>query len=379
MLSKRMLDVSLPLCPAGCKILPFLRPRRSSLPLLLLMALMVTLSCADREQQPAPSEANVLQSLGLKTPSDSTDLRSAKWLVRFSRQPAPQRLRLLELQLGCVFVEYLDGGWMVLARTDFDAKLLQLRDLADLHVVSVSRRPRVATIQLRLLHHLQRRASLSARGRPDWDGGRGDSHVLLVQQVSALRSLAFHPRPSSLRAAMRRPPASCSIHTFELDRAGHASISVTGMWTCVQYVVSKAIAHPLVVAVDLQPRVVLHNRNSSIILANAENSESLVISDTSWLSDVGLDGSGEVIGLADSGIDWDHCAFSPDSGHPPPLNTFNVSRKKIIAYFAAEQPSAADFARACTLRCGSGDLSDDVEGHGTSSLARFVLFHLFLL
>ena len=67
--------------------------------------------------------------------------------------------------------------------------------------------------------------------------------------------------------------------------------------------------------------------------------------------------------MADSGIDWDHCAFSPDL--PLPLNTFNVSKKKIIAYFAAGMPSGAGFTRACTQRCGSGDTSDDLEGHGT--------------
>ena len=146
------------------------------------------------------------------------------------------------------------------------------------------------------------------------------------------------------------------------------------------HAISSLISHPTVVSVDLLPHLLLHNRNSSLLLANAENTASLANDDLSWLPALGLDGSGElialhpypptlthgageVIALADSGIDWDHCAFSPDL--PLPLNTFNISKKKIIAYFSAGMPSAGDFTRACTQRCGSGDASDDLEGHGT--------------
>jgi subtilisin family serine protease len=141
------------------------------------------------------------------------------------------------------------------------------------------------------------------------------------------------------------------------------SLSVTGAWTCVLHAISSLMSHPTVVSVDLLPHLLLHNRNSSLLLANAENTASLANDDLSWLPALGLDGSGEVVALADSGIDWDHCAFAPDL--PLPLNTFNNSKQKIIAYFSAGMPSAGDFARACTQRCGSGDASDDLEGHGT--------------
>jgi hypothetical protein len=167
----------------------------------------------------------------------------------------------------------------------------------------------------------------------------------------------------SLRDALGRPPSTCQINVFELDRAGHASISVSGPWRCVLHCVSSVLPHPLLTSLDLLPRAVLHNRNSSLILINADNAESLVNTDISWAAALGLDASGEIIALADSGIDWDHCAFMPDP--PLPLNSVNASKQKIIAYFAAGQPSAAAFASACTQRCGAGDASDDLEGHGT--------------
>jgi len=189
-----------------------------------------------------------------------------------------------------------------------------------------------------------------------------DVHVLRVQSVAAIRTLSFPHRPRPAHHPWP-PPSHCRIHAFELDRPGRMSLSVTGAWTCVLHAISSLMSHPTVVSVDLLPHLLLHNRNSSLLLANAENTASLANDDLSWLPALGLDGSGEVVALADSGIDWDHCAFAPDL--PLPLNTFNNSKQKIIAYFSAGMPSAGDFARACTQRCGSGDASDDLEGHGT--------------
>ena len=297
------------------------------------------------------------------SPSYSLVPHSFKWHVHFHQPPAPRRLRGLEQELGCSFIEYVDYGWVVLAGKDFEIKLMQLDAAAPARIISVRRYPLASAIQTRLRQHLHYRARGRARGHVNLEGGHDDAHVLRVQLVPAIRMLSLDHRPPPLRLSLGTPPLHCRTQLFELDRPGHASVSVAGTWPCVLHAVSSLIAHPQVLSVDLLPRLVLHNRNTSVILTNAANAASLVNSDTSWVAALGLDGAGEVIGLADSGIDWDHCAFSPDL--PLPLNTFNVSKKKILAYFAAGLPSGAGFTRACTQRCGSGDTSDDLEGHGT--------------
>lgn len=338
-------------------------PRPWLLPIMLLLLLVASFVNAEQGGQSASDETSILRSLGLQLPSDSVFSRSVKWLVRFHKPPAPQLLRQFEQELACAFVEIVDGGWLVVADGEFDTNLRYRTSAAaaPARVVSVTRYSRAAAIQTRLLHHLHHRAVVRSHGHSEWEEGQDDVHVLRVQSVAAIRTLLL---PHRLKIwTPRHSPPHCRIHNYELDRSGHASISVTGPWNCVLHVISNAISHPLVISIDLLPRLVHHNRNSSLLLTNADNSASLSNTDMSWLTALGLDGGGEVIGLADSGIDWDHCAFSPDL--PLPLNTFNSSKKKIVAYFAAGQPNAADFTRACTQRCGSGDISDDLEGHGT--------------
>lgn len=54
----------------------------------------------------------------------------------------------------------------------------------------------------------------------------------------------------------------------------------------------------------------------------------------------GLVGTGQVIGIADTGIDWDNCMFwesagsalSPEDGQPPPIGLVDATRRKIISY-----------------------------------------------
>jgi len=54
----------------------------------------------------------------------------------------------------------------------------------------------------------------------------------------------------------------------------------------------------------------------------------------------GLNGSGQLVGIADTGIDWDNCFYwepdnsklNPESGKAPPFNKVDMSRRKIVSY-----------------------------------------------
>lgn len=54
----------------------------------------------------------------------------------------------------------------------------------------------------------------------------------------------------------------------------------------------------------------------------------------------GIDGTGQIIGIADTGIDWDNCFFwesansfdYPERGVEPPFNFVDQARRKIISY-----------------------------------------------
>jgi hypothetical protein len=269
----------------------------------------------------------------------------------------------LEREIGCIFVEFVDSSWVVIAGSDFKTMLRQRYSAVPSRAVSISEYPRSAAIQARLLHHMRDKARARALGHHPFEGGLADAITLRVQFVTGIRALSLFHRTQPLFVSPLNSPSNCRTQLVELDRPGQASIIIHGTWSCALDAISSIISNPRVTAVDLLPHFVLHNRNTSLILTNAENAASLVYSDTTWLAASGLDGAGEVIGLADSGVDWDHCAFAPDP--PLPLNTANISKTKIIAYFAAGMPRNADFPPACTQRCGSGDISDDLEGHGT--------------
>eukprot|EP00808_Paulinella_micropora_P006531 g53373.t1 len=77
--------------------------------------------------------------------------------------------------------------------------------------------------------------------------------------------------------------------------------------------------------------------------------------DTPIFDTHGLQGQGEIIGVADSGLDWDHCFFSDYSGSTntpfafSPNSENNPSARKVLAYH----------------RIGDADYKDDPDGHGT--------------
>ena len=83
----------------------------------------------------------------------------------------------------------------------------------------------------------------------------------------------------------------------------------------------------------------LTNAANRIILDGEEDAEAAMADDRSEVHRKGLDGRGQMGGMADTGIDWDSCYFwesdgnptFPDLGKPPP-EAVDTSRRKIVAY-----------------------------------------------
>ncbi len=95
---------------------------------------------------------------------------------------------------------------------------------------------------------------------------------------------------------------------------------------------------------------------------------------TTPLYDHGLHGEGQIIGLLDTGVDWDTCFFVEPDGSRPPINTrldsnnVDLTRRKIVAYdllYSCDQyPNATG--------CDDGSNPHDKQGHGTHAAASAV-------
>eukprot|EP01132_Coremiostelium_polycephalum_P005413 gene5413-6752_t len=89
-------------------------------------------------------------------------------------------------------------------------------------------------------------------------------------------------------------------------------------------------------------KVVSMNKFAPTVMMSKTNG-SLVKNDR---NDIPLRGKGQIIGVADTGIDKDHCFFS-DPSQPFPINTINLNHRKIVTYINYQ------------------DDHDEVDGHGT--------------
>ena len=73
-----------------------------------------------------------------------------------------------------------------------------------------------------------------------------------------------------------------------------------------------------------------------------------------------LQGEGEIVTVADTGVDMNNCFFAQEGGAP--LNTVDFNRSKVIAILSGSC-STCWGAPACTGFCGDGE--DNNNGHGT--------------
>jgi hypothetical protein len=88
------------------------------------------------------------------------------------------------------------------------------------------------------------------------------------------------------------------------------------------------------------------------------------------LYDHGIHGEGQIIAVLDTGLDYDSCYFAEANGSRPPINTVDLSRRKVIAY---------DFLYSCEQypnNAGCDDPNDpmayDNARHGTLAAAAAV-------
>ena len=78
----------------------------------------------------------------------------------------------------------------------------------------------------------------------------------------------------------------------------------------------------------------------------------------------GLSGEGEVVAIADSGIDLDHCMFR--DALPTPVNSFDGRKRKVVSYFRSlDCASCGACDRAAGNASACGDIGDALRGHGT--------------
>jgi len=133
--------------------------------------------------------------------------------------------------------------------------------------------------------------------------------------------------------------------TLEVSWAGHGDLlraHVKNIPTrLLSSFVGRLTTHPMVLAVERKPKVSLQNKFAKYIIQTNDPRSTLV-----W--DHNLKGEGEILAVADTGIDHDSCWFA-DRKHPVPFNKVNLDHRKIVYYNSSSL----------------GDNHDEVGGHGS--------------
>mmetsp|Transcript_55427 Transcript_55427/g.113336 ORF Transcript_55427/g.113336 Transcript_55427/m.113336 type:complete len:1034 (+) Transcript_55427:96-3197(+) len=191
------------------------------------------------------------------------------------------------------------------------------------------------------------------------------------------RELPVKKLPDDILALYQRIPVIVDLSVTK-DKAAELNLDVTSWAKKIKEAlgcsveVSWAGSHRLKVLVDVKddsdaviewlsnkvavhfvtekPEVFLKNKWAGNIIQSGNASKSL-------LADKGLDGEGQIIGCADSGIDYDSCFFSdpahqivPCKGNGIVPGCANMNHRKIVTY------------RTCS---GASNGDDETVGHGT--------------
>jgi hypothetical protein len=102
---------------------------------------------------------------------------------------------------------------------------------------------------------------------------------------------------------------------------------------------------PTVLWLEMAAQMEMANALSAAVLQQAGPPARAGTALNTPLWDQGLDGTNQLVGVGDTGIDWDSCFFS-DSGSPPPFDQVDSAAPKIVAYWRIS------------------DSSDEPSGHG---------------
>ena len=163
-------------------------------------------------------------------------------------------------------------------------------------------------------------------------------------------SLLAVPRPT-YHSSRGAPPV---LHIRGISRLHHSAGE-----TCTLAVVAALAAQSDVTSIEpLAPIEVRNGRAARLIQTSANVASPYASSTPIW--NLGLSGAGQVLGLADTGLDTASCFFSSSATGQTP-----VSRSSNIAVFVMSQPKVVQYVSYV-------DDQDEAAGHGTHVAATAV-------
>ncbi|KAF0978412.1 hypothetical protein FDP41_002232 [Naegleria fowleri] len=108
--------------------------------------------------------------------------------------------------------------------------------------------------------------------------------------------------------------------------------------------------------IERKQDIELLNKKSSVTMQGFGPSPSVGMSATPFY-DMGILGNGQIVGVSDSGIDWDNCLFRDANNPIVKTNNVNMNHRKIVGY-----DTVTVYSKSGNF---SSDGQDEVDGHGT--------------
>lgn len=288
--------------------------------------------------------------------ADTLDFQ--QYLVRIAH-PVPHRLTdYLHELAGGGFIQYLPHDMFVVLMDQ--AALENARKASG--VVDIYVFPPAMKIDTGMLEYAEiasreeGNTSLPSHNDPliqnsDFDGSPKYLHVLLV--LLAFRSgQEWKLHAAGMATEWREAFSTMDIQSrVEIVSKYMAVVKVIGA-SALKKVVAWLAQQPLVYFLQEQKKIRLLDKLASFVIQSPEATTNSI-----WAR--GITGTGQIIGFADTGIDFDHCLFRDDSmpipprcsgsGHVKTAGCINKVHRKIVTY----------------RKFTNTDYSDYFDGHGT--------------